>query len=266
MIELRNVTAGYDKKKVLHALSLQFEPGLVTVLAGPNGSGKSTLLRCAAGLLPVWQGQVLVAGRPVCEYEKDRRKLARQLAYLPQSRPVPNITVQRMVLHGRFPYLSYPRRYARDDYAACQQAMEACGIAQSAGEQVTALSGGQRQKVYLAMAMAQQTPAILLDEPTTYLDIRHQLEVLELCKTLARNGHTLVLVLHDLNLAMRYADRLFLLEQGTLAAGGTPAQIAESGILDRVFGVQTERLNKSDGKITYAFDLPLNMPRSKPDE
>ena len=116
------------------------------------------------------------------------------------------------------------------------------------------------------MAMAQQTPAILLDEPTTYLDIRHQLEVLELCKTLARKGHTLVLVLHDLNLAMRYADRLFLLEQGTLVAGGTPAQIAESGILDRVFGVQTERLNKSDGKITYAFDLPLNMPRSKPDE
>lgn len=254
MIEVKDLCAGYGQSTVLQQVSLRFEAGTVTVLAGPNGSGKSTLLKCAAGLLSPQSGTVTVAGRPLQAY--DRRALAQTLAYLPQSRPVPSISVSRMVLHGRFPYLGYPRRYRQADRDAARSAMERCGILYRADRPVSALSGGERQKVYLAMAVAQNTPAVLLDEPTTYLDIRHQLEVLELAKSLTAAGKTVVLVLHDLNLALQYADRIALLENGRLAAEGTPDEIAQSGVLERVFGVRADPLAGPGGRVTYAFRLP----------
>lgn len=251
MIRLEKITAGYGETPVLQDVTLQFAPGSLTVLAGPNGSGKSTLLKCAAGLLPVQAGQVLVDDAPLAEYEKDRRQLARKLAYLPQSRPVPGITAKRMVLHGRFPHLGWPRRYRAEDHAAAKRAMEACGIGELAHRPVSALSGGQRQKVYLAMALAQEAPAILLDEPTTHLDIRHRLEILQLARRLADEGKTVVLVLHELDLALRYADKLALLEQGKLIAFDAPRKIAESGLLERVFGVRAEPAGEG-----YTFHLP----------
>ena len=219
-MELREVTAGYGGTDVVKGISLRFQPGEVTVLAGPNGCGKSTLLRAAARLLP-----------------------------LPQSRPVPEITVEALVLHGRFPYLGYPRRYGPADRAAARSAMERAGVLELAERNVARLSGGQRQKVYLAMALAQDTPVLLLDEPTTFLDIGCQLELAQLM----RETEAVVMVLHDLNLALGCAHRVAVMEEGRLRAWGTPAEIYAGGALEEVFGVKVHRTELEDGTEQYLF-------------
>ena len=184
MLEARNLSAGYPGRAVLAGVSLAARPGRVLALLGPNGCGKSTLLRTMAGLLPPLGGEVLLDGRR----DYSPRQAAQRVAYLPQSRTAPNITVRRLVLHGRFPYLSYPRRYGREDYAAVDRALAAADALDLADRPLPELSGGQRQKAYLAMALAQETEAILMDEPTTFLDIRHQLEVLALLRQAADQG------------------------------------------------------------------------------
>ena len=183
MMELCHITAGYGGPPVLRDVSLAFEPGKVTVLAGPNGCGKSTLLRVAARLMAPERGEVRIEGQDVSRLSA--KQFARLAALLPQSRPLPGITAGSLVLHGRFPYLGYPRRYSREDREAARQAMERTGVAGLEGVPMAHLSGGQRQKVYLAMALAQDTPVLLLDEPTTFLDIAHQLELAETARTLA---------------------------------------------------------------------------------
>ena len=176
MIELHNVSAGYHGRAVLQGVDLAFAPGQVLALIGPNGSGKSTLLRAALGLVPCLGGEVLYDGVPLRRLSA--RQVAQKAAFLSQSRAVPNLSAQRMVLHGRFPHLSYPRHYREEDRRIVRQALAAVDAADLAARPVTELSGGQRQKVYLAMAIAQQTPSILMDEPTTFLDIAHQLGVM----------------------------------------------------------------------------------------
>ena len=245
MIQLQNVTAGYGGPPVLRDVTLTLCPGEVLALLGPNGCGKSTLLRAAAGLQPLSGGEVLVDGTSVSALT--RRQLAQTVAYLPQSRSVPNITAYRMVLHGRFPYLSYPRRYRPEDHAAARRALEEVEAAQLAPLPVPTLSGGQRQKVYLAMALAQDTPVILLDEPTAYLDVAAQLEVTALARRLAGQGRAVALVLHDLPLALGGADRVALLEGGELAGLGRPEELFASGALDRVFGVSVRRVKTPEG-------------------
>lgn len=245
MIELQGVTAGYPGREVLHQVSLDFVPGRVVALLGPNGCGKSTLLRAADGLLPVSGGQVLLDSVPIGQCAP--RQIARKIAYLPQSRPVPNITARRMVLHGRFPHLSYPRRCRTEDYDAARQALERVDAADIAGRLLPELSGGQRQKVYLAMALAQDTETVLMDEPTTYLDVRHQLEVMALARRLAEQGRAVVLVLHDLCLAMRSADEIALLSEGRLVRRGTPETLYADGSLSRVMGVSLGRAASGDG-------------------
>lgn len=245
MIELRDLSAGFSGKAVLHGVSMTLQPGNVTVLLGPNGCGKSTLLRTILSLQPKLGGQVLVDGVPSDSLTP--RQLAQKAAYLPQSRAVPNITARRMVLHGRFPYLSYPRRYRPEDYAAAQQAMEMADAADLADCPMQSLSGGQRQKIYLAMALAQQTQTILMDEPTTYLDIRHQLDVMSMAKRLAAEGKAVVLVLHDLCQALRCADCTALFGQGQLLFLGTPADAFLSGQLDRAFGITLRRVQTPSG-------------------
>lgn len=245
MIELRGVFAGYPGREVLHDVSLSLEPGRVLALLGPNGCGKSTLLRAVNGLLPVSGGQVLLDGMPIGRYSP--RQIAQKVAYLPQSRSVPNITVRQMVLHGRFPYLGYPRRYREKDYAAAQRALDWADAGDLAGRLLTELSGGQRQKVYLAMALAQDTETILMDEPTTYLDIQHQMEVMALAPRLAEQGRAVVLVLHDLCLAMQSAGVIALLSDGRLVRTGTPEELFASGELDRVMRVRLGRLAVADG-------------------
>ena len=236
MLKLQQISAGYGEKTVLQHISLDFPPGTVTAILGPNGCGKSTLLKAAAGLIPLSAGSV--------GSEEPR---ARTVAYLPQSRPVPDLTVRQLVLHGRFPWLSWPRRYREADRMAAEAAMERLGVQDLAGRPLAELSGGTRQKCYLAMALAQEAQTLLLDEPTAFLDIGCQLEFLTLCRSLAAQGCSLAAVLHDLPLALSYADRVAVMDGGRILALGTPEEIRRSGILDRVFGVRVLKIDTDAG-------------------
>nr|WP_326213714.1 ABC transporter ATP-binding protein [uncultured Oscillibacter sp.] len=251
MLEARNLSAGYPGRAVLAGVSLAAQPGRVLALLGPNGCGKSTLLRTMAGLLPPLGGEVLLDGRR----DYSPRQAAQRVAYLPQSRTAPNITVRRLVLHGRFPYLSYPRRYGREDYEAVDRALAAADALDLADRPLPELSGGQRQKAYLAMALAQETEAILMDEPTTFLDIRHQLEVLALVRRLAEEGRGVVLALHDLCLALTAADDVAVLGEGRLLALGGPEAVYQSKVLERVMGVRLDRSEGPGGR-RYFCQLP----------
>ena len=249
MVEIRNLTAGYPGNPVLQNISLSLPAGKVTVLAGPNGCGKSTLLKAVAGILPS-AGEILLEGASLDPLSS--RERARKLAFLPQSRSVPEITVRRLVLHGRFPYLRYPRQYRRADYEAADAALDTLDIAHLSDRELRSLSGGQRQKVYIAMALAQDTPVVLLDEPTAFLDIAHQLQLMKLAKDLAARGKTVVLVLHDLPLALEHADALAVMKEGTIRAAGTPEEVLQSGCLKDVFGVDVGR-TEVDGKWKYFY-------------
>lgn len=232
MVEIQHLTAGYGEKMILHDISLTFPPGTFTVVAGPNGCGKSTLLKAAAGLIPSVSGEIRT-GQPV----------ARCVAYLPQSRRLPEMTAGQLVLHGRFPWLLWPRRYRESDRSIARRAMERLDVAEFWDVPLSELSGGTRQKCYIAMALAQDTPALLLDEPASYLDIAHQLRLMDLCRELAREGKAVAAVLHDLPLALRFADRIAVMDQGRLTALGTPEEILASGALERAFGVRILRLD-----------------------
>ena len=242
MIELKNLAAGYNGRPVFTDVSLEFRPGEVLVLAGPNGCGKSTLLKTVVGMV---SGEILFDGRPADELSP--REIARRAAYMPQERGVPSISVRRMALHGRFPYLSYPRRYRDEDYGIVDAALERADAAELAPRLMPELSGGQRQRAYLAMALAQQTETVLMDEPTAFLDIGHQLAVMDTARALAGEGRAVVLVLHDLCLAMKRADRLAILADGGLAALGAPEDIFASGVVGRVFGVELLRVETPGG-------------------
>ena len=244
MLEIRNLSAGYPGNPILTDVSMAFTQGTVTVIVGPNGCGKSTLLKALAGILSA-EGHVLLEGQDLLSL--NHRELAKKVAFLPQSRPIPEISVKNLVLHGRFPYLSYPRRYRQKDYAAAAAAMEKMGVAELADRNLTSLSGGQRQKVYIAMALAQDTPVVLLDEPNTFLDISHQMQLMQHAKALAAEGKTVVLVLHDLSMALEYADSLCVLHQGKCLFQGSPEEAYLSGCLDAAFGVQVQRVETSDG-------------------
>lgn len=245
MIEAKHLSAGYPGKPVLSDVSFTVPQGQITVILGPNGCGKSTLLKALCGILPADSGEITINVQNISALPP--KALARQVAYLAQSRQVPDITARRMVLHGRFPYLGYPRRYSREDLAIAQAAMKQMGIESLADTPLSALSGGQRQKVYLAMALAQNTPVILLDEPTTYLDVAHQLQMMEHANYLCREGKTVVMVLHDLSMALQTAHRVILMDQGSIVLEGTAEKIFQSGCLDRVFGVKVRRVQTPGG-------------------
>lgn len=245
MIEVEHLTVGYHGEPVLQGVDLTFPTGQVTVLLGPNGCGKSTLLKTALGLIQPLSGRVLYDGTPITELSTTQ--IARLAAYMPQSRTVPNITAGRLVLHGRFAYLSFPRRYRKVDHDAVAKALRLADAADLTARPLPELSGGQRQKVYLAMALAQDTPTVFMDEPTTFLDVRHQLDVMATARRLAEQGRAVVLVSHDLCLALRYADRVAVLAKGALRQIGTAAEVVASGVLDEAFGVKVHALETQDG-------------------
>lgn len=245
MIELKNLRAGYHGEEVLHGVSLSFEPGEITVLCGPNGCGKSTLLKTALGMLPRSGGEVYIDGDELGSLT--RREIARRAAYMPQDRLAPSISVRRMTLHGRFPYLGWPRRYTQADYAAAERALERADALDIASRSLTELSGGQRQRAYLAMALAQETSSVLMDEPTAFMDIAHQLALMDTARALALEGRAVALVLHDLCLALKCADKLALLREGELVSFGTGEEVFASGELDRTMGVHVRRVMTPDG-------------------
>lgn len=245
MIALKDLTVGYHGEALLSQVNLEFPQGQVTVLLGPNGCGKSTLLRTVLGLLPPLGGEILYDGEPISSLSGGA--VARKAAYMAQNHTVPSIVAQRMVLHGRFPYLSFPRKYRKEDHEAVRRALETAGGLDLSNRPMQELSGGQRQKVYLAMALAQETGTILMDEPTTWLDIRHQLEVMATARALAESGRAVGLVSHDLCLALRTADRVAVLAQGALQMAAPPEEAFASGVLDLAFGVQVRRVETPTG-------------------
>lgn len=250
MIETVDLHAGYDGREILHGISLRAENGEVLALVGPNGCGKSTFLKTLVGIVH-GTGEILADGKPAGEM--NGHELARHLSYLPQGKTVPDITAGRLVLHGRFPYLRYPRRYGKQDVAIAREAMEKLDIGELWDMPVAALSGGMRQKVYIAMALAQGTGNVLLDEPTTYLDISHQLRLLRLTRELAREGKTVVMVLHDLPQALEYADRVAVMRAGQLLDAGRPEEVFARGSLSDAFGVRLERF-RAGNRWHYYYD------------
>ncbi len=239
MIEFRKVSVGYNGAAVVKDISFSVPAGSLTTLIGPNGCGKTTLLRAAARQLPLLEGEILLEGTPLAAY--DRKALARTAAFLPQLRSVPAISVETLVAHGRFPHLGLSRQLRSADREAVREAMELTGVSRWARRDLRELSGGERQRVYIAMALAQDTRLIFLDEPTTYLDLRHQFELLDLIASLNRQGRTVVMVLHDLGHALRYSHQVVLLDGGRALLSGTPEETYQSGALESVFGVRPHR-------------------------
>jgi iron complex transport system ATP-binding protein len=240
MIELKNVSAGYGKQTVLDGAVANFEKGRLTSIIGVNGCGKSTLLKATLGILSVTQGDIKVDGQDLSSMS--RNEIAKKIAYLSQGKNTPDMTVEQMVLHGRFPYLSYPRRYSSHDRDVAREAMEAVGIAELANKPLYTLSGGMKQNAYIAMALAQDTDYILLDEPTTFLDISHQLELMKLLCKLADNGKGIVIVMHDLPMAFNFSDEILVIENGKTRVQSNPKDICGTSIVKEVFNVQIERL------------------------
>ncbi len=245
MIEVIDLCADYGGNPVLDKVNMRLEPGKITALIGPNGCGKSTLLKTLVRIHHHNRGEIRVNGIPIEALTSI--ELARHVAYLPQNKRPPDISVLKMVLHGRFAYLSYPRKYRRQDIEIAKQALAWAGLEDKGEEVVTRLSGGMQQKVYIAMALAQNTETILLDEPTTYLDIAYQLRLMEMMKKLACEGKAVVMVLHDLAQALRVADKIMVMKEGKILREGVPEKIVESGILPEVFGVEIERVKGRNG-------------------
>jgi iron complex transport system ATP-binding protein len=240
VIEARSLTLAYDGRAVVHRLDLAVPPGRVTAVVGANGCGKSTLLRGLARLMRPQQGEVLLDGRPIAKLAT--REVARRVAILPQSPLAPEgLTVDDLVARGRYPHRSLLRPWSPADGEAVEAALAATRMTGLRARPLDELSGGQRQRAWVAMTLAQETEILLLDEPTTFLDLAHQIEVLDLLSELvARHGRTVVMVLHDLNQACRYADHLVAMRAGRIHAAGPPAGIVDATLVADVLGVTAQ--------------------------
>lgn len=231
------LTLGYGDRVVAEGLDLDLPDGGFTALIGPNACGKSTALRALVRLLRPLAGRVVLDGRDIARTAP--KTLARQVALLSQGSTAPDgITVYQLVSRGRFPHQGMLRQWSGDDERAVARALELCGLTNLAERSVTALSGGQRQRAWIALALAQETDLLLLDEPTTYLDLGHQIEVLDLCRGFNRDGTTVVAVLHDVNQAARYADHLIVMAAGRVIASGSPEVVLTPELIQAAYGVE----------------------------
>nr|WP_067289324.1 ABC transporter ATP-binding protein [Marinobacterium profundum] len=237
MLSAQQLQLGYDDKIIVPQLSLAVDTGRIHCLIGPNGCGKSTLLRALAGLLQPQQGQVLLDGRSLRRWK--RRELAQRLAMLPQHPVAPDgLTVEQLVRYGRFPYQRLLGQPSEQDFKMVRWAIRVTGLGGFEARPLSALSGGERQRAWIALSLAQQADILILDEPTTYLDLGHQLEVLELLSELNRQqGLTVIMSLHDLNQAAQFGHRLVAMRAGRLEQEGAPAEVLTQALLADVFRV-----------------------------
>jgi iron complex transport system ATP-binding protein len=239
VLEAKNLSAGYDGKAVIRDVSLQIPNGELTAIVGANGSGKSTLLKALCGALPLQAGQRFVDG---VELEAlSSKALAQRVSFLNQTRETPEISVMRLVLHGRFPWFGYPRTYRKEDHRLAEDALRRVGILELRDKLLAQLSGGERQKAYLAMSLTQNAANLLLDEPTTFLDVSAQLDLMHILVSVNNENKAIAAVIHDLRLALEYADTVAVMKDGRLIFTGPPGEAAESGALEEAFGVRITR-------------------------
>ncbi|GGL71342.1 ABC transporter ATP-binding protein [Wenxinia marina] len=254
-LSARSLSVGYGGLPVLARVDLDIARGEMTALVGPNGCGKSTLLKALARVLRPSAGGVLLDDAPIAQLPT--RTVARRLALLPQGPVAPEgLTVEELVRQGRFPHRTLLRPWSREDAAAVARALAQTGLQGLAGRPVATLSGGQRQRAWIAMVLAQDTPLVLLDEPTTFLDLKVQVDLMALLSRIVReDGRTMVLVLHELNLASAFADRIVMMRDGRIVRDGTPRAVMQPGILREVFGLEADVITDP------ATGRPVCLPR-----
>lgn len=254
---VKGLISGYENKTIINGIDLEIPKNKISVIIGANGCGKSTLLKTMAKLIKPSEGDVTLDGKAIHKYPP--KQLARILGLLPQSPVVPDgITVADLVGRGRFPHQSLLSGWTKKDYEVVENAMEFMNITEFANHDIDELSGGQRQRVWIAMALAQQTDILFLDEPTTFLDITYQVEILDLLTNLNREyGTTIVMVLHDINLSARYADHIFAVKNGKLIAEGKPAEVLTSDLVKTVFDLNCVVIPDP------VSDTPLIIPKGR---
>ncbi|MEU9252736.1 ABC transporter ATP-binding protein [Streptomyces sp. NPDC048270] len=252
-LSARGVTVGYGGRSVIDDLHVAIPPGVITTIIGSNGCGKSTLLRTLSRLLKPTSGTVVLDGEDIATLRT--RDVARKLGLLPQAPVAPDgLTVADLVARGRHPHQSWLRQWSSDDAGVVERALAMTGVSDLADRPVDALSGGQRQRVWISMTLAQGTDLLLLDEPTTYLDLAHAIDVLDLVDDLHESGCTVVMVLHDLNLATRYSDNLVVMRAGSILAQGHPRDVITAELLYEAFGLRAKVIEDPVG------DRPLIVP------
>ncbi|GGJ05508.1 ABC transporter ATP-binding protein [Paenibacillus hunanensis] len=257
ILEAKELTVTYGQAPVIENLNLTIPTGQITVLIGSNGCGKSTLLRTMARLLKSRSGSVLLDGQDIAHLPT--KEVSRRMSILPQGPSAPEgLTVNQLVRQGRYPHQGWLKQWSREDEQMVQRALDATNLSSLADRPVDALSGGQRQRAWIAMTLAQGTETLLLDEPTTYLDMAHQIEILDLLFELnEQEGRTIVMVLHDLNLACRYAHHIVAVQNRTIFAQGKPEDIINQELVRNVFHMECE--------ISFdpLFGTPLCIPHGK---
>jgi len=253
-LQAASLSLGYGGAQIFERLDLRIPQHQITVLIGKNGCGKSTLLRSLARLLKPAGGSVVLDGKDI--YSQPTKEVAKKLSILPQGPVAPEgLTVLQLVKQGRYPHQTWLKQWSRDDEEAVARSLAATGMTAFADRSVDALSGGQRQRAWIAMTLAQDTDVILLDEPTTYLDMAHQIEVLELLSELNElEGRTIVMVLHDINLACRYADHIVAVANGAVYAEGAPSDIVDEKLISGVFGMDCRMIRDP------VYGTPLCVP------
>ncbi|WP_430332600.1 ABC transporter ATP-binding protein [Rhodococcus sp. ACT016] len=249
-----NLTLGYGDRVIVEGLDVEIPTGVITTVIGPNGCGKSTMLRALGRLLKPRAGTVLLDGKAISSMRT--KDVARTLGMLPQSPVAPEgLTVADLVARGRHPHQSWIRQWSSDDEGEVARALALTGVADLADRPVDQLSGGQRQRAWISMALAQGTDILLLDEPTTYLDLSHSVEVLDLVDRMHEEmGRTVIMVLHDLNLAVRYSDHLIVMAEGRIVASGKPQDVISAELLEEVFGLEAAVIDDP------VSDRPLIVP------
>lgn len=251
MIEIKNIKCAYDGKIAFEAENLFFEEGKITAVVGLNGSGKSTLLKSIVGI-NFYEGMILIDGKNANSL--GHKKRARFVSYLPQISPLVNMDVLTLVSHGRFPYLGYSKILGKEDLSLVENALKLTDLWELRSKNLTEISGGERQRAYLAMVIAQNTKFILLDEPATYMDIKHQIEIMEILKKIAKEGRGVIFSSHDLPQSFSTCDKVCLLQKGRIAAFGRPEEIAlDSEKMKNVMGIRVEKIESESA--VYRFNL-----------